>query len=324
MIEALKNAWTREWRSVNNKTELFKKLTLISQRSQSHQKHEVSQALENTEVTSLYDSSDGSFENHLFCCLAISSAGWAISEFDLISELLTALHDAIKAHKSLYIQGGILYRRILKNNIIITDSKKADGFTEMLIDLDLAKIVNSGWSSAQHQTNTMQFMVIEVLHKVTHIYHHDLESFFYVLLWIFTQCAWDNFESWFEGWLKQSELTKWYTSSFNDIALSKQGYMHADEFEYILTEFPWAFNCIKSLCKAVQGILFPLLNDGKLDIRTSSDSENLYDSIIQAFDNTIAEERAQKKWVSSHMKLIQFYQWPLGRTQYWQVLFTEY
>ncbi len=82
----------------------------------------------------MYASNDGSFENRLFCCLAISPAGEAISKFDSIEELLTALRDAIKGHKSLYIQGGILHRDISENNIIITTLKKADGFTGMLID----------------------------------------------------------------------------------------------------------------------------------------------------------------------------------------------
>ncbi len=292
--EALKNAWTTKWKSVNNETELFKKLTFISQRLQSHQEHKVSQALENTQATSLYDSSDGSFENCLFCCLTISLAEWAISEFNLISELLTALCGAIKAHKSLYIQGGILHRDISENNIIITDSKKADGFTRMLIDLDLAKVVGSGRSGARHQTGTMQFMTIGVLCKVAHTYRHDLESFFYVLLWISARHAWHNFGSWFEGRPKQSELTKWYTGSFDNIAFTKEGYMRAGRFEYILTEFPRAFDRIKPLCRAVRGILFPLLEDGELDTGTPSDPKNLYDSIIKAFDNAIADMAAEE------------------------------
>jgi len=61
--------------------------------------------LENTQATSLYDLSDESFDNRLFFCMAISPAGQAISDFDSIPELLTALRDAIKAHKSLYIWG---------------------------------------------------------------------------------------------------------------------------------------------------------------------------------------------------------------------------
>jgi len=38
----------------------------------------------------------------------------------------------------------------------------------------------------------MQFMAIEVLQKVDHTYRHDLESFFYVLLWMCARCSWDK------------------------------------------------------------------------------------------------------------------------------------
>ncbi|ODA77177.1 hypothetical protein RJ55_06804 [Drechmeria coniospora] len=94
------------------------------------------------------------------------------------------MRDAIKAHQSLYMTGKILHRYISSNNIIITKPKAANGFKGMLMDLDLAKVRESGPSGARHQTGTMQFMAVEVLRKVDHTYRHDIESFFYVLLWM--------------------------------------------------------------------------------------------------------------------------------------------
>ena len=141
-------------------------------------------ATEEKQATSLYAHDENSFDNRIFRCLVISPAGRAVRDFRSIKELLEALRDAIKAHRSLYLMGNILHRDISENNIIITDPEKADGFTGMLIDLDLAKEIGSGRSGARHQTGTMEFMAIEVLRKVAHTYRHDLESFFYVLLWI--------------------------------------------------------------------------------------------------------------------------------------------
>lgn len=92
------------------------------------------------------------------------------------------MRDAIKAHQSLYVTGNILHCDISSNNIIITDPATADGFKGLLIDLDVAKIRDSGPSGARHQTGTMQLMGVEVLRTVDHPYRHDLESFFYVLL----------------------------------------------------------------------------------------------------------------------------------------------
>lgn len=89
--------------------------------------------------------------------------------------------------------------------------------------------------------------------------------------------------------LKRDILTKWYTGSYDDIVDAKKGYMHVDKFENILKEFPLTFDCVKSLCKEIQVILFSLLKSGALFTGTSSDSsKDLYDFIIEAFDSAIA------------------------------------
>jgi hypothetical protein len=244
----------------------------------------------NSQTTSLYTHNDSSFDNRIFSCLVISPAGRAIRDFRSISELLEALRDAIKAHRSLYTKGKILHRDISENNIIITDPKKADGFTGMLIDMDLAKEIGSERSGARHQTGTMEFMAIQVLQRVAHSCRHDLESFFYVLLWICARRTWEReFLCDADDRPQRNILTKWYTGSFDDIAEAKLGYMHVDGFEYILNEFPEAFDCIKPLCKKIRGILFPILEDGALFIGTPDSPEKLYHPIIEAFDDAIED-----------------------------------
>jgi serine/threonine protein kinase len=74
--------------------------------------------------------------------------------------------------------GKILHRDISENNIIISDRDKADGFSGILIDLDLAKEVHSGRSGARHQTGTMEFMAIDVLRQADHTYRHDSKIVF--------------------------------------------------------------------------------------------------------------------------------------------------
>ena len=191
--------------------------------------------------------------------------------------------------------GHILYRDISENNTIKTDPEKADGFKGMLIDLDLAKEVDIGRSGARHRTGTMEFMAIEVLLGYSHTYRHDLESFFYVLIW---QCA---RRGWGEERPKDSLLTKWYTGSYREIANAKFGNMSKSEtaglaFENILDEFPPLFDCVKPLCRTIRDILFPYENG--LFIGTPSDPEKLYGPTIKAFDDAIAEMKAGETEIS--------------------------
>ncbi|KAL8647621.1 MAG: hypothetical protein Q9210_005451 [Variospora velana] len=247
----------------------------------------------NSQTTSLYTHDDSSFDNRIFGCLVISPGGRAIRDFRSIPELLEALRDAIKAHRSLYTEGKILHRDISENNIIITDPKEADGFTGMLIDVDLAKEIGSGRSGARHQTGTMEFMAIQVLQRVAHTYRHDLESFLYVLLWI---CARRAYEKEFQCKLRdrptESILTWWYSGSFKAIAERKEHAMSINGFKVLLGEFPQAFDHVKPLCEKIRGVLFPLLKDGALFTGTPSEPpEELYHPIIEAFEGAIKDSK---------------------------------
>ena len=98
--------------------------------------------------------------------------------------MLSALRDAIRVYQSLHVKARILQRDISENNFIITDLRTPNGFTGLLINLDLVRPVRSERIEARHQTRTLEFISFQVLQKVAHIYRYDLKSFFHVLLWI--------------------------------------------------------------------------------------------------------------------------------------------
>ena len=269
----------------------------LSQTCNVYPNHEALQSIGEKQV-SLYDSNNGSFENRLFCCLVISPAGQALREFRSIQELLTVLRDAIKAHRSLHCDGEILHRDISENNIIITDPKQADGFVGMLIDLDLAKLLGSERSGARHQTGTREFMAIQVLQRLVHTYRHDMESLFYVLLWICARRSWEvEFRCKAADRPKESRLKKWYMGSYDDIADAKMAHMGVSSgFETVLSEFPPAFNIVKSLCRDLRDILFKPLEGGERNMGTPSDPpEKLYDAIIGAYDDAIDIAKAEDR-----------------------------
>ncbi|QUC21793.1 uncharacterized protein UV8b_06034 [Ustilaginoidea virens] len=261
-----------------------KKLRSSSQRPKVSQK--VTNTLSKHTRPSLYTSGEDLWENRIYSCLVISPAGRVISDFRSIEELLAAMRDAIKAHKSLYTVGNILHRDISSNNIIITKPEAADGFEGMLIDLDLAKERDSGPSGARHQTGTMQFMAVEVLRRVDHTYRHDLESFFYVLLWMCARQSWRNGFANQETPPQESRLRKWEIGRFQDIADVKRGHMTVDGLEDIMGEFPKAFAIVKPLCLKIRKILFG--DTARLFMGTpTGEPDQLYRPVIAAYDEVI-------------------------------------
>lgn len=226
-----------------------------------------------------------SYDNRMFCCLVISPPGRAIDRFKSIGEFLEACRDAIKGHRSLYQDGNILHRDISKNNIIIADAKNDGDPKGMLIDLDLAKELNSDLSGARHRTGTMEFMAIQVLEGHAHTYRHDLESFFYIFLWIIIR---HNPEGGEKNLSKESELRKWYAGSYRTIALAKTAHMLEDEFRYILDEFPCQFDGLKELAEELRLALFLAL-PGTVFRGTFRDPNKLYTPILNAFNKALVK-----------------------------------
>ncbi|TFB07258.1 hypothetical protein CCMA1212_001248 [Trichoderma ghanense] len=267
----------------------------VAKRSRSHSslrkrgadESELSYSIEAPQGTSLVQKDqDLPYDDRILRVLAISPAGRCINQFRSVLELLEALCDAIKVHRSLYLDGKILHRDISENNIIITDPEKSDGFKGMLIDLDLAKEEGKGPSGARHRTGTMEFMAIEVLLGTSHTYRHDLEAFFYVLIWLSARRGWALSRA---PAPRKSCLSLWFTGSYQDIARVKRGDMSDQAgLEVILDEFPTEFNHVKPLCKKIRDILFL----HRSFTGTPKDPNLLYDPIIAAFDDAIAGIRA--------------------------------
>ncbi|KAI9863684.1 MAG: hypothetical protein M1813_003707 [Trichoglossum hirsutum] len=248
---------------------------------------------------------DEPFDNRIFCCLVVSPPGRAIKEFRSILELLEAFRDIIKGHRSLYQVGKILHRDVSINNVIITDAKKEEDPRGMLIDLDLAKEMGSGPSGARHRTGTMEFMAIEVLECKPHTYRHDLESLFYVFLWVIIQYGQQD-----KMLPEESCLREWHVGSYFGIASNKTGVMVAPRFEFILDEFPPEFESLKDLARELRQALFST-RDGSIFLGTFTDSDNLYDPMIKAFDRAVANHKEKEShhdsqiWDDDHLHILQ-------------------
>ena len=78
----------------------------------------------------------------------------------------------------------ILHRDISLNNLMLR--KEGDKAYGVLNDFDLAVDADVKSASSKQRTGTKPFMAIDLLrdHPSVHMYRHDLESMFYVLVWI--------------------------------------------------------------------------------------------------------------------------------------------
>lgn len=213
-------------------------------------------------------------------------------------ELLEAFRDAIAGHKSLLEDGNILHWDVSENNIIITESVIDGDPKGRLIDLDLAKELDSVPSGASHRTGTMQFMAIEVLQGNGHTYRHDLESFFYLFIWMCIRYGHDNLGGREEAAASHSRpiirrvrpgntsiLQGWYTGTYAQIANIKRGHMVG--FTEITAEFAPEFINLKDLAHELRDVLFPF--HGKLFFAgTYKDRNIMYGGMIDAFDKAIS------------------------------------
>ncbi|PQE07985.1 hypothetical protein CJF30_00011335 [Rutstroemia sp. NJR-2017a BBW] len=240
-------------------------------------------------VDSFTDCESETYDNRVNYCLVTSPAGRPLREYHSVRELLEVLRDAIRGHRSLLEDGKILHRDISENNIIITELPAEGDPKGRLIDLDLAKELDSMPSGARHRTGTMQFMAIEVLEGNGHTYRHDLESFFYVFLWMCVRYG-------YEGTgrpklnklirLKTNLLRSWYTGIYTEIVNTKHGHRDKNRFENIIVEFAPKFENLKPLARELRHVLFPI-RDGAIFTGTFHDHSIIYDGMIKAFNTAI-------------------------------------
>ncbi|CAD6501124.1 BgTH12-01378 [Blumeria graminis f. sp. triticale] len=217
--------------------------------------------------------------------------GRSLHEVESPLELVTVLRDAIKAHWSLMTDAKILHRDISANNIIMTGSEACKDWKGFVIDLDLAVLLTDGKSQEKRQamTGTMEFMALEVLSGscettgavVEHSYRHDLESFFYVLLWQCLSCGWEDGKN-----PNKEYLSKWYTGTAKEILKFKKGELKRSTFiEELLPRFSKKFLKVRHLAKEFRKTLFwPY---GEFYIGSHKDNNVLYSASLKIFNEAI-------------------------------------
>ncbi|KAF8347979.1 hypothetical protein F5887DRAFT_1157560 [Amanita rubescens] len=119
-------------------------------------------------------------------CSADMTAEEALWMVDSVEEFQNVFVDCVECHYAAYRRGRVLHRDLSINNLMC--DKKSTRYIGILSDWDLASLIDELNavipSNAQHRTGTIPFMSISLLKgNPPHKYCHDLESFFYILIW---------------------------------------------------------------------------------------------------------------------------------------------
>lgn len=207
--------------------------------------------------------------------------GRDITLFTTPRELLLGLHDAIVGHRSLLQDAGILHRDISLYNIMLTSPThpRADGMHGFLIDLDMAvQTTPPRPSGALHRTGTVEFMAIGVLHGVPHTYRHDLESFWYVFIWL---CVYKNSSS----AARTTPLSRWGAADFITVARNKRANIvrgEADGYQVIEAAFHEQCACFVGVADEWRRFMFPLEGRGEATVKLDEweDVDAAYEAVL--------------------------------------------
>ncbi|KAF7357583.1 Pkinase-fungal domain-containing protein [Mycena sanguinolenta] len=138
----------------------------------------------------------------------LTPVGKPLKSFDCTKSLTHALHNAIRHHQ-IACAGGVLHRDVSEGNVLFREvSVKGEKLKGFLVDWDYAEFIQDGLKNFEAEfpdrakiseytapdkslkdfTGTFPFVAIEMIDsfnaKTLHGSHHDLESFYWLIIWM--------------------------------------------------------------------------------------------------------------------------------------------
>ncbi|OBZ70715.1 hypothetical protein A0H81_09148 [Grifola frondosa] len=222
----------------------------------------------------------------------VDTVGKSLDKFERTREFVEAMRDAIKGHR-LALEAGVLHRDVSVGNVMIALDRPFKGFIH---DFDYSSFVTEDPSDAEElsdkpsdtgekaelkgMTGTFHFLAIRILKSqgdVIHQVNHDLESFYWVLIWIVLRHTAHNDP---EGKLARDSLFK-AGQYAGRVALMKLGWLTEDSvivegnppLSVLLRDFTRL--CLKQFIRSK--------NDQDGDPLT-------YEAVLKIFDDALASD----------------------------------
>lgn len=223
------------------------------------------------------------FSARILTHLVFTPLGRSLHTWRNVLELLTVLRDGIKAHWSLLQDANVLHGDISAGNIIIVGSEESP--QGMLIDLDRAMNLDKHQPESGSFAGTRMFTAIVLLTSDPHTYRHDLESFFYLFIWLVICQGREHLPD-------ESETRAWAANNRFDSAKAKLRDMKKERFQLVLDQFDAKYDNLKDLAWTLRAALFRPDDNDELQTGTDATEEGintLYDAMISGFEQEMAK-----------------------------------
>ncbi|KAF5341148.1 hypothetical protein D9611_006040 [Ephemerocybe angulata] len=254
-----------------------------------------------------FDLGSEDFYNRTMCRVTMVRYGLPLYQFTSQRQAISALRDAIQGHYNL-LKAGVLHRDIAMDNILFGEDGVASGWRGVLIDLDMAIVVQDPLymmrpesPAGTHLYQSVSVLDIrKILSAVPHDHLDDLESFYYVLCHLLYgyEGVGAPVANAFTG---RSTLALWENLKGEDASHRKLNYLMDEGPDVQPPPLYWSSACV-DLCNSLHQYILPLVK-AKLKVRGTRDRETRqrlaehlhrgleqhYSDIIAMFDTALVE-----------------------------------
>ncbi|CDO74738.1 hypothetical protein BN946_scf184812.g2 [Trametes cinnabarina] len=235
--------------------------------------------------------------------MVIEDVGHPLTQFTSSREMVTAIRDAIKGHQTAWVEAQVLHRDVSVGNILISDDPSEDSHRGFLHDFDYSSMeaIDSDAGSSKsrsvedeviseediarfkERTGTFYFIALALLkprRQTAHQPYHDLESFYWVLVWVVLR----HTVCWQDDGPDGEELCKTLFTADNDAVAHglKSAWLDNDD-EIIVADNTPLTNLLAQLTQLVY-------NSKETKRRGVAPSHLTYEAVLALFDKALAED----------------------------------